>query len=223
MPDPIASEVAKWRSWIEGPIRTDVVSMHFKRMMWREVNAMLEANPPVAESPSAFWDFLWDNYATAQAIAIRRQADVRRDTCSLGRLITEMSGRADRLTREYYVSLLGERIDDELMVQWMNRGFDRLADGADRLDPKVCAQDLKSLRDSAREVIAYVDEHVAHDAVEPTAADMPTYGDIHRAIDAIGEVFNKYSVALTGGWWHTLEPVIQGDWQAIFRLPWIAS
>lgn len=154
---------------------------------------------------------------------IRRQADVRRDTCSLGRLITEMSWRADRLTREYYVSLLGERIDDELMVQRMNRGFDRLADGADRLDPKVCARDRKSLRDSAREVIAYVDEHVAHDAVEPTAADMPTYGDIHCAIDAIGEVFNKYSLALTGRWWHTLEPVIQGDWQAIFRLPWISS
>jgi hypothetical protein len=93
MADAIASEMAKWRSWIEGPIRSDVVNMHFKRMMWREVNSMLEANSTAAESPSAFWDFLWDNYATAQAIAIRRQADVRRDTCSLGRLITEMSGR----------------------------------------------------------------------------------------------------------------------------------
>jgi hypothetical protein len=71
------------------------------------------------------------------------------------------------------------------------RGFDRLADGAERLDPKVCAQDLKALPDSAREVLVYVDEHVAHDAVEPTAADMPTYGDIHRAIDEIGEVFRK--------------------------------
>ena len=64
--------------------------MHFKRMMWRELNAMLKANPTVAESLSAFWSFRWVNYATAQAIAIRRQADVRRDRCSLGRMITEM-------------------------------------------------------------------------------------------------------------------------------------
>lgn len=77
------------------------------------------------------------------------------------------------------------------MVQWMNRGLDRLADGADRLDPKACAQDLKVLWDSARGVIAYVDKHVAHDAAEPNAMEMSTHGDVHRAIDAIGEVFNK--------------------------------
>ena len=223
MADAVASEIAKWRLWIEGPIRSDVVDMHFKRMMWREVNLMLEANPTVAQSPSAFWKFLWDSYATAQAIAIRRQADVRRDTCSLGRVITEMSKRADRLTRDYYVSLLGERSNNELMVQRMNRGFDRLANGADRLDPKVCARDLNELADSARAVITYVDEHVAHDAVASTTADLPTYADMHSAVDTIGEVFNKYHVALTGGWWYTLEPVIQEDWHAIFRLPWLSS
>ena len=87
----------RWRASIQGPIREDVIGMHFRRMMWREVRAMLEANATVAESPSVFWNFLWSNYATTQAIAIRRQADARRDTCSLGRVITEMSRRADRL------------------------------------------------------------------------------------------------------------------------------
>ena len=84
------------------------------------------------------------------------------------------------------------------MVERMHQGFDALAGGADRLDPKACAQDLKALRDGARSVIAYVDEHVAHDAAAPKTAGAPTYGDMHRAIDTIGEVFTKYALMLTG-------------------------
>jgi hypothetical protein len=34
----VDGEVAKWRSWIEGPIYGDVVGMHHKRMIWREMN-----------------------------------------------------------------------------------------------------------------------------------------------------------------------------------------
>ena len=50
--------------------------------------------------------------------------------------------------------------------------------------------------------------------------DLPTFGDLHDAIDGIGEIFQKYAVMLTGGW-NLLEPVIQDDWKAIFREPWI--
>jgi hypothetical protein len=101
--------VARWRSWVEGPIRGDVVGMNFRRMIWREVNGMLEANPEVGQAPSAFWDFYGENYGAAQGIAIRRQADTNRRACSLGLLIKEMRENAERLTRDDYIGLLGER------------------------------------------------------------------------------------------------------------------
>jgi hypothetical protein len=75
----------------------------------------------------------------------------------------------------------------------------------------------------AHRLRVYVNEHVAHDMAEPTLAEMPTYADLHAAIDSVGEIFKKYAVTLTGGWWATLEPAIQGDWKAIFRVPWLPS
>ena len=71
----VDDQVAKWVRWIEGDIKNDVIGMHHRRMVWRDVDEILRANPEVSELPSMFWDFHHDNYATAQAIAVRRQAD----------------------------------------------------------------------------------------------------------------------------------------------------
>ena len=81
-------------------------------------------------------------------------------------------------------------------------------------------RDLAALHGAAEKVRQYVNQHVAHDQAEPTMTDLPTFGDLHDAIDGIGEIFQKYAVMLTGGW-NLLEPVIQDDWKAIFREPWI--
>jgi hypothetical protein len=218
----VDATVAKWRSWIEGPIRSDVVSMHFKRLIWREVAAMMSANPTVGEIPSAFWDFHQENYAVAQAIAIRRQADRDPRTCSLAVLIGEMHNNAELLTREDHLGLLGDRATDELMTQRANAGFTELAGGGDHLDLTIAGNDLATLKSAAERVRTYVNQHVAHDQANPTMTVAPTFGDLHEAIDAIGKIFQKIAVTLTGGW-NELEPVIQGDWQAIFRVPWISS
>ena len=136
MTSDVGAQVAKWRSWIEKDIPSDVVGMHFKRMIWREVQEMVAANPEVGEVPSAFWDFYGENYAAAQAIAVRRQADRDARTCSLARLIKEMQADAELLTRDYYVGLLDERTDSDLLVKRANSDFDRLAGSGDHLDPR---------------------------------------------------------------------------------------
>lgn len=223
MTSDVGAQVAKWRSWIEKDIRSDVVGMHFKRMIWREVQEMVAANPEVGDVPSAFWDFYGENYAAAQAIAVRRQADRDARTCSLARLIKEMQDNAELLTRDYYVGLLGERTDSDLLVKRANSDFDRLAGSGDHLDPEIPARDFEVLQNDAHRLRIYVNEHVAHDMAEPTLPEMPTYADLHAAIDSVGEIFKKYAVTLTGGWWATLEPAIQGDWKAIFRVPWLPS
>ena len=91
------------------------------------------------------------------------------------------------------------------------------------LTPEIPARDFEVLQNDAHRLRIYVNEHVAHDMAEPTLPEMPTYADLHAAIDSVGEIFKKYAVTLTGGWWATLEPAIQGDWKAIFRVPWLSS
>ena len=221
VPPEVAADVAKWRSWIEEPIRNDIIDMHFKRLIWREVNQMMKDNPEVGDLPSAFWDFHHDNYAVALAIAVRRQADTNPGTCALARLIKEMRDKSDLLTREYFVGLWDRT--DEIDVQHANRAFDQLAgEGAEHLDPAVAKRDLEALQVAARKVRLYVDQHVAHDQAEPTAA-LPTYEELHAAVDTIGEIFKRYTVVLTAGEYFALEPYIQDDWKAIFRTAWLAA
>lgn len=68
----------------------------------------------------------------------------------------------------------------------------------------------------------FVDQHVAHDQAEPTAG-VPTFAQLHAAIDSVGEIFKRYAVALTASMYIAVEPVMQTDWKAIFRTAWLAS
>lgn len=217
----VAAEVAKWRSWIENDIRNDVIDMNFKRLIWREVNQMMRDNSEVGDLPSAFWDFHHDNYAVALASAVRRQADTNAGTSALARLIKEMRDKADLLTREYFVGLWDQTSERE--VRQANEAFDRLAGmGADHFDPEGARRDLQALQVAARKVRLYVDQHVAHDQAEPTAA-LPTFEELHAAVDTIGEMFIRYTSVLTAGQYVALEPFIQTNWKAIFRVPWLRS
>ena len=65
---------------------------------------------------------------------------------------------------------------------------------------------------------ALADRTIAHiDKRGRTAA--VTFGDLDRAIDEIGRVFQCYRELIAGSPLTTLEPTIQGDWKAPFRAP----
>jgi hypothetical protein len=193
--------------------------MHHRRFIWRRVHEIAETNAEISNQPSVFWDFLGQTYAATQAIAIRRQADTRQDVCSLGLIIKQIRDNAKVLTRESYISLFDQ--SNDLMVQRGNAGFDAVAGSGDHLDPSIPCADLAALQAAAKRVRLYANEHIAHNAAEPLITTMPTYGDLHGAIDAIGETCRKYVVLLTASWPAQWEPVIQEDWEAIFRVPWL--
>lgn len=219
----VDADVAKWRSWIEDDIKHDVIDMHWRRLIWREVNQMLDDNPAVGQMPSAFWDFYQWNYAAVQAMAVRRQADTGPRTSALGRLIKEMRDRAEVLTRVYFVGLWDDVDTDEIVRGQAHSAFDRMAgEGGDHLDPAIPRRDLESLQRDAGAVRRYLDQHIAHDQAEPTA-DALTFDQLHAAIDSIGEMFGRYATVLTAAMYLRVEPVMQDDWKAIFRSAWLPS
>lgn len=191
-------------------------------MVWKRIGKIIETNDVLRERPSTFWDFLGQTYAATQAIAVRRQADTRPDVISLALVIKQMRDNAPALTREAYVSLFDQ--DNELMVQRGHQGFDALADeGGDHLDPSIPTADLTELADAAKRVRIYANEEIAHAAANPTVLERLTYGELHDTIDALGVICRKYTQALTASWMVTWEPVMQDDWEAIFRVAWLPA
>jgi hypothetical protein len=91
---------------------------------------------------------------------------------------------------------------------------------ATHLDPAIPKADLMDLMWVAAEVKIYVDEHVAHNDAKPSPG-LPTFKDLDASIDVIGQLFAKYANLLTAATWPILVPVLQHDWQAIFRQRWI--
>jgi hypothetical protein len=95
--------IAKWKRWCEGTIYNNVLTMDLHRHVWNEAGEIIEGN---AELPDSYWwEFMRDTYATTQAVAVRRQADTHPDAASLGKLIQEIEGDSQRITREWWLGL----------------------------------------------------------------------------------------------------------------------
>jgi hypothetical protein len=221
---PIDHRVAKWKRWCEEMIDSNVLTMYLHRYAWQEVGKILEDNEPQLPE-SDWWEFMRDTYGTTQAVAVRRQADRHRDAASLGKLIEEIRDDADRLTRDFWLGLWTFD-DDRLGIKraTAEKAWHEHYGGSvgTHLDPAIPTADLDALATGAGKVKRYVDKHVAHaDAVSPEVT--LTFGDVHDAIDVIGTLFRKYYNLFTGGSYVELEPAMQDDWKAVFRVPWMRS
>jgi hypothetical protein len=97
------------------------------------------------------------------------------------------------------------------------------AQDRDHLNPERTQNDLNHLLEGAAPVPRYVDKFVAHSeyrGMEPAEVKL-RFNDIHDAIDVIGELFQRYHLLFTAADMVDLVPVIQHDWLAPFRQPWI--
>jgi hypothetical protein len=173
---------------------------------------------------SYWWEFMRATYSTTQAVAIRRQADVDRRVASLAKLLQNLQNCAPAVTRDWWLGLPSNTPDDDDDDYWRQvarRQWDESFGGSvgDHLDRRVAAADFDELKDAARDVKHYVDNHLAH-----TSAARPevtaTLNDMHAAIDVIGRLFNKYTRLLLGESFAEITPVITHNWTAVFRVPW---
>lgn len=214
--------ITKWTQWIDGAIKRNVLTMHLHRDTWREVSQIIEAHGELPDS--YWWEFMLDTYATTQAVAVRRQADIHKDVASLGKLIQEIRDDRSRLTREWWIGLWDST--DPWERQRAAHGWDTEYAGAVgvHLDPAIPTRDLDTLIAAAARVKAHVDEHLAHaDASAVSATITVTLKDVHDPVGVIGELFQRYYTLLTAASMVVLVPAIQHDWMAVFREPWIRS
>lgn len=231
--------VEKWKDWLEKGISNDVYSMHLQRFAWKRMHEIIDENETLKGTTSYFWEWLFDLYAKTQAGAVRRQADVNDQAASLGQLIHEITTTPNCIVRDWYVSHWGrpETYDEDDQAYWKKAGEKHWAGTfggttGDYIDPTITAADLAELREGSEKVRRYVDKHVAHfDASVigrgPPAAPtkegraLPTLNEVHDAIDLIGRLFRKYSQLFSASDIIELTPVLQHDWEAVFRVQWL--
>jgi hypothetical protein len=169
------SRIEKWLPCLTDEIQPEVMTMNLHRHVFREVGAIVERN---ATLPPSYWfEFSSETYATTQAVAIRRQAEVDTRVISLGRLIDEIGNDAGRLTRRYWVGLFGN--SDAVRFGVADAGFTKqfAPGGGDYIDPAIPAADLALLTSVAQSVKVYVDQHVAHNDAKPRGS-LPTFKDL---------------------------------------------
>lgn len=199
--------------WVEAlhRITQETHSLYHYRHLWRrlaEITAATELPPSVIFDAFGVW------YASTQASGIRRQVDKRRDSLSLLRLLAEIERKPGVMDRHRHVALWNDE-------QEGHRNYDRFArDEGDVLDRNLVQTDIANLVAATEPVKRHVDEAVAHTAIE-TERSTPTYADMHGAVDVIGDLVGKYTSLLEAVSFYTLEPQIQQDWEAPFRVPWI--
>ncbi len=216
-----APDDARWNRWIEhlDRIVQETYRAHHYRQLWRGLAEITQAaNLPA----SAIFDAFGVWYATTQTASVRRQLDRRRGTVSLRRLLDDIAQHPEVASRERHVAAwLPDGADPDFEAQ-AHANFDRFAGGRDRdrIDVAGVRADIQQLEAVGGVVERYANEAIAHMAGEPTH-EVPTFVDLNGAIDQIGELVKKYASLLKAEIIWQLEPVIQYDWKAPFRQPWI--
>jgi hypothetical protein len=224
----VDSRIEKWRRWMEDTILPDIHAMYLQRAAYRRVHEIVLANEGLPRD-SYFWEYLEETYAPTQATAVRRQAESNSRVKSLGRLLQEVGTNAEHLTRAFFI---GMWVDPEDRDEIRRAGITQIAGSTvdekfagevdEHLDPTIPEADLAALTATAASVKAFVDERIAHSDRRPTSP-LPTFDELDAAVDRIGDLVIKYYLLLTASGLMQLEPVIQNDWEAVFRQPWIPA
>ncbi len=184
-------------------------------MLWRGLGEITQgANLPA----SVFFDVLGLWYGNSQTGAVRRQLDRRRGSVSLVRLLDDIARHPEVMTRERHLAVWGN-------AEWAHEAhanFDKFAGNrtADMVDVGAVRADIAELFAIGEVVKRYVDKNIAHTALQPIDY-LVTYAELNAAMDQIGELVKRYASLLKAEILWQLEPVIQGDWKAPFRQPWI--
>jgi hypothetical protein len=214
--------LAKWRDWDER-IWTDIKALLWRREIWTGLVEQLDRR---GMPDSGYFKVAWVRmYVESLSAAIRRHAVVDPDSVSLARLIADLERQSAVFTRDLYMTEVWDmsRVEDD--EQWVRdawrtngtEGFDLWAGpGGVHVDPERMSTDLAALHDTTDKVVHFVNRTIAH--LDRRGFDTGlTFGELHAGLDAVKELHGKYHTLLTGRL-IAVDPVIQGDWKAPFRV-----
>ena len=188
----IKKKVGEWLISPTGPIWDEVVRMIYRRQIFRGFMDICKQAPMVVqESGTEFQHWAVSNYGQAQAVAIRKLNDNRRDTQSMRRLLVIMA-----------------RIPEFEDVA--NRDLERLTETIQPVQNHVDTA-IAHLGDPAR---------VHPPKRERMESISVTWEMLHNCVDLYSELLKDYSLRIQNVT-PRLDEVIMRPWEYAFKFAWI--
>jgi hypothetical protein len=215
---------ADWLRWIER-VYNEVIGQGWRHKMFRLMRGIYEQNPDLQKTGGFFLRWAADNYVDASAMALRRELDGQDGTENLVRMLCEMRARPTALSRARFRStwngtsayLTADRAFDGFRIIKHRDGLD-----FDHIDPAMIVEDLERLT-AQDDVLTHVQTTIAHRAPPRPDAPVPTFAEFHAALEAVGQVFERYYLILTHATLMAREPAEQFDIYRPFTFAWIAD
>jgi hypothetical protein len=206
----------RWRRWL-ARIRAEITRLAIDRHIYKEVLAIVRANPAVREAPGDFLAWMRRLYIESTTITLRRLVDRDKRTISFVRLMSEIADHPEVLSRDRFVRLYPPHLRERVAHHDFNR-FCR--PGAMHVGRSIINGHQRRLGQAQRRLRNYVNRHVAHADRRPMRWP-PTFEELDVFLDLLEELLTEYVLLLEGKSLSDILPVPQYDWKAPFRVAWI--
>ena len=207
-------KIQKWQKILENQLNelTDVLE---RRFIFQETKKMVEANPDIQQG-NIFYDYFRINYIYAQIIQLSRMLDQDPRTESFSNLLGDIESNPDIFERKW-------RDETNKLVASPNT----LSAFGNSLEEKtlnadVVTEDKCNLLCQFAPIKKYRDREIAHKQARGQKPNL-SFQKLDQFIDLMHARILVYACFLHGSGYPEsgLMPVIQYDWQEIFRTSWI--
>jgi hypothetical protein len=210
------ARVRKWRGWSREFI-AEVGDLMWKRQIYRDLNEVARHNDAIGQ-PGDFLHWIRVNYVESMAIGLRRLLDVHPASITPARLLFELIECPRTITRREHLTFY----KGTLLREVGDRTFDNIAGtGSTFLRERTIRADLRRMERAGAPIRRYVNKRIAHRARQGALRRVPTFEELHDALDVLDGVVVKYHTLLTAEGYGTTSATPQFNWMTVLFEPWI--
>lgn len=210
-------KIEEWKKEFE-EITNDLIDIVENRFIFHRIQEIIQANPKINQD-NFFWDHLRANYSASMVVGIARQVDENKHVISFMRLLKDIERNTSVITKtwfadQYAVNLHREIGERDFMI---NFGSGQV------LDPAIVRQDIMDLSTITTGIEKYRHTRIAHKTKDHNLRTSLTFQELDDAVDHLAKLITKYQLLLNQTGMPNLMPVVQYDWEAILRIPWVGG
>lgn len=209
----------KWRSAVEAII-SDVTDLIENRLVFNRVVDMVNENKKLQQD-NLYWDYLKLNHGSAMVLGISRQVDSKKSTYGLIKLLEDISKNSSIITIDWFTDSY-KRPTKELGKLMGEKDFRENFGTGSCVDKKVIDKDIQALKNATKIIREFRHTRIAHKNKDKSLSFSLNFSEIDKALGVLEKLVIKYQLLLNQvGFTEGLLPVIQYDWEEIFRKAWV--
>jgi hypothetical protein len=210
-------KIEEWKKEFD-EITNDLIDIVENQFIFHRIGEIIQTNPKINQD-NLFWDHLRANYSAAMVVGITRQIDEDRRVISFMRLLKDIERNVTVITKTWFADQYQKNLSRQIGEAHFAKNFS----SGEALDPAIVKKDIDDLATITTGIEKYRHTRIAHKIKDPTLRTSLTFKELDDAIDHLAKLITKYQLLLNQAGMPNLMPVIQYDWEAILRTPWIKS